>query len=154
MARPIIRGTQAVPTQALGQPVVPALVTQRRTFRSIPSLYKTKQQAQEEDRFHDRNILDPQRSEVSKTGTDNEVAGHSSAYDPDKPSPESSLEGVEEESKQEGKVSNPLNVSPANKDVSHARDPQEGGPDHNVEKSGPSGRGWTRKHREVNTGKK
>lgn len=154
MARPAIRNTQTIRSQSLGRPIVPALVAQQRSFRSIPSLNKTKQQAKEEDHFHDRTILDPQRSEVSKTGTDEEVAGHQSAFDPSKPAPESSLEAAEQESKQEGKISNPLNVSPANKDVSHARDPQEGGPDHNAEKSGPSSRGWTRKHREVNTGKK
>ncbi|KAF9890210.1 hypothetical protein FE257_006122 [Aspergillus nanangensis] len=140
--KPALRGTTPGP-----------LLPSRRTFQTFSSLRKTKGQQQEETHFHDRTSLNPQRSEVSKTGTDDEVAAHDSAFDPSKPDPESTLEAAEEESRKEGKISNPLNVSPANKDVSKPRGSQEGGPDRNAEKAGPSSRGWTKKHREVDVGK-
>lgn len=151
-----MRGTTTrAPTRAQLLPAIASTSrSTQRGFQSSPSLFKTKQHQDTEDKFHDRNILDPQRSEGTQTGTDEEVAAHPSAYDPTKPSPESTLEAAEEESKWDDKISNPLDVSPANKDVSHARDPQEGGPDHNAEKSGPSSRGWTRKHGQVKTGQK
>lgn len=104
--------------------------------------------------MHDRTVLDPQRSEVSKSGTDNEVAAHPAAYDPHRTSPESEIAATEEESQQEGKVSNPLDMSPANKETSKSRPPQEGGPDRNVEREKPSSRGSARKHGEVKIGKK
>ncbi|KAF7117944.1 hypothetical protein CNMCM5793_007294 [Aspergillus hiratsukae] len=124
-------------------------VQQRRAFRSLPCL----RASEEQPRMHNRNELDPQRSEGTKTGTDNEVATHHAAYDPNTTSPESEINQAEKESEQGGKVSNPLDVSAANKDVSGARDPQEGGPDHNKEKE-PSGRGSPRKGREVHVGGK
>ncbi|RHZ54365.1 uncharacterized protein CDV56_103285 [Aspergillus thermomutatus] len=123
-------------------------VRQRRAFRSLPCL----RASEEQPRIHDRNELDPQRSETTKTGTDNEVASHHAAYDPNTTSPESEIDQAEQETNQGGKVSNPLDVSPANKDVSGARDPQEGGPDHNAEKAGPSRRGSPRKGKEVHVG--
>ncbi|GFF39461.1 hypothetical protein IFM51744_04136 [Aspergillus udagawae] len=124
-------------------------VPKRRAFRSLQCL----RTSEEQPRLHNRNELDPQRSEGTKTGTDNEVAAHHAAYDPKTTSPESEINQAEKESEQGGKVSNPLDVSAANKDVSGARDPQEGGPDHNAEKE-PSGRGSPRKGREVHVGGK
>jgi cytoskeletal protein RodZ len=124
-------------------------VQQRRAFRSLPCL----RASEEQQKMHNKNELDPQRSEGTKTGTDNEVATHHTAYDPDNTSPESEINQAEKESEQGGKVSNPLDVSAANKDVSGARDPQEGGPDRNAEKA-PSGRGSPRKGREVHVGGK
>ncbi|GKZ36360.1 hypothetical protein AbraIFM66950_007394 [Aspergillus brasiliensis] len=123
----------------------------RRTFRSIAPL-RTTQQQKSETQSGDRNVLDPQRSESSYTGTDSEVAGHDAAFDPSNTSPEGQVEQAQKESEQQGKVSNPLDMSPGNKEASHARPPQEGGPDHNAEKEGPSSRGWTRKNREVRGG--
>ncbi|PKX95478.1 uncharacterized protein P174DRAFT_511223 [Aspergillus novofumigatus IBT 16806] len=134
------------------QPAFQAPVTavkQRRAFRSLEGL----RASEEQPRMHNRNELDPQRSEGTKTGTDNEVATHHAAYDPNTTSPEGEINQAEKESEQGGKVSNPLDVSAANKDVSEARDPQEGGPDHNAEKE-PSGRGSPRKGREVHVGGK
>lgn len=97
----------------------------------------------------DRNELKPERNEYSKSGTDNEVAGHPSAFDPSKTSPESEMEATGEETAREGKSSNPLNVSPGNKDVSQARDPQEGGPDSSTTRSA-SLRGAAPKNKQVN----
>ncbi|GFN17112.1 hypothetical protein AtubIFM56815_004892 [Aspergillus tubingensis] len=122
-----------------------------RTFRTIAPLRTTHQQ-KNETKSGDRNVLDPQRSESSYTGTDSEVAGHDAAFDPSNTSPEGQVEQAQKESEQQGKVSNPLDMSPGNSEVSHARPPQEGGPDHNAEKEGPSSRGWTKKNREVRGG--
>ncbi|KAJ9224521.1 hypothetical protein DTO021C3_815 [Paecilomyces variotii] len=97
----------------------------------------------------DRNELKPERSEYSKSGTDDEVAGHPSAFDPSKTSPESEVQASCEETRQEGKSSNPLNVSPGNKDVSQARDPTEGGADASTPHS-PSSRGAPPKNKQVN----
>ncbi|KAB8235040.1 uncharacterized protein BDW43DRAFT_49358 [Aspergillus alliaceus] len=135
-------------------PLIQSVEQNRRTFHFSPTSRTTHQQKEEEDKFHDRTILDPQRNEVSKTGTDNEVAGHPAAYDPSKTSPESEIQATEEESQQQGKVSNPLNVSPANKEVSGTRPAQEGLPDRNAEKSGSTGRGAARKNKEVNKPRK
>lgn len=101
----------------------------------------------------DRTALQPERSEGTLSGTDSEVAAHPSAYDPGKTSPESEIAAAEEESKEEGKTSNPLNMSAANQNVNRARDLKEGGADRNAAKAGPSSRGWTRKHRVVNEDK-
>ncbi|EAW06651.1 uncharacterized protein ACLA_083460 [Aspergillus clavatus NRRL 1] len=139
------RNTQRIPFRA---PIT--IATQTRSFRSLPSL----RASEEKPKIHDRNTLDPQRSEGTKTGTDNEVASHPAAYDPNTTSPESEIAETEKETKQGGKVSNPLNVSAANQGVSEARDPQEGGPDHNADKSALSGKGRTRKGKEVHTGNK
>ncbi|KAB8076368.1 hypothetical protein BDV29DRAFT_87553 [Aspergillus leporis] len=150
----ITRRGQSVKPRTHLQPLTQSLNQTRRPFHSSPITLKTDEHAKEEARFHDRDILDPRRSETSNTGTDDEVAGHPSAYDPKKTSPESELAASEEETKQEGKISNPLNVSPANTGVSGTRPSQEGLPDRNAEKSGSSGRGVARKNREVNKPRK
>ncbi|KAE8376232.1 hypothetical protein BDV26DRAFT_241125 [Aspergillus bertholletiae] len=147
-------------TTRLGQPIKTANLRaqqtlirptnpNRRAFHASLRPQTTHQQKEEESKFHDRNILNPQRSEVSQTGTDNEVAGHPSAYDPNTTRPESEVQESEKESQQQGKVSNPLNVSPANTEVSGTRPTQEGLPDRNAEKSETSRRGAARKNREV-----
>ncbi|KAL2012364.1 hypothetical protein VTN00DRAFT_5082 [Thermoascus crustaceus] len=121
--------------------------TTMRTLSTTASLF-----TRGEQKTMDRSTLRPERTEYSKSGTDDEVAGHPSAYDPSNTSPEGQTEASGRESQQEGKISNPLDVSPANKDVSQARDPMEGAPDQNV-KSGRSVRGSPRK-REVNVGQR
>ncbi|GAB1195167.1 hypothetical protein APSETT444_004421 [Aspergillus pseudonomiae] len=121
------------------QPLIQPINQNRRAFYASPRPQTTHQQKEEESKFHDRNILDPQRNEGTQTGTDNEVASHSSAYDPNTTRPESEIQESEKESQQQGKVSNPLN---------------EGLPDRNAEKEVTSGRGAARKNREVNKPKK
>ncbi|KAE8151396.1 hypothetical protein BDV25DRAFT_138918 [Aspergillus avenaceus] len=121
-----------------------------RTIHSTTKRQTTHDQKNQEDKFHDRNILNPQRSEVSKTGTDDEVAGHPSAFDPSTTAPESEVAQSEAETKEQGKVSNPLNMSPGNREASDARPPLEGAPDKNVDRGVSSSRGGARKNREVN----
>ncbi|PYI36592.1 hypothetical protein BP00DRAFT_110368 [Aspergillus indologenus CBS 114.80] len=125
----------------------------QRTFHSIPAL-RTSQSQREEMKSGDRNVLDPQPSEFSKTGTDQEVSQHDAAFDPSKTSPESQIEATQEETNQSGKVSNPLNVSGANKGVSEGRDPTEGAPERNADREASSKRGQTKKGKEVNDWKK
>ena len=110
--------------------------------------YATKDQTS--DKYQDRTKLDPQRSEVTKSGTDAEVAGHPAAFDPTKTSPESEIKATEEESKQEGKTSNPLNMSPANSETSDWQNQAEQEATRNVDKEKSSERGATRKNKEVN----
>ncbi|PLB39616.1 uncharacterized protein BDW47DRAFT_102803 [Aspergillus candidus] len=125
------------PSNRLTQP----LLTQTRT-------YATKDQTS--DKYHDRTKLDPQRSEVTKSGTDAEVASHPAAFDPSKTSPESEMKATEEESKQAGKTSNPLNMSPANSETNDWQNQAEQGATRNEDKERSSERGTTRKNREVN----
>ncbi|KAJ5173295.1 hypothetical protein N7492_005888 [Penicillium capsulatum] len=99
--------------------------------------------------IHDRTALNPERSEVTKSGTDSEVAHHPSAYDPTNTSPENELEATHQESQREGKDGNPLNMSPANKDVSAWRGPREGGPERNAEREASSAKGKPIKKRSV-----
>lgn len=96
----------------------------------------------------ERRVLNPERSETSKSGTDNEVAGYSSSYDPSETTPENELKVLENECRTVG-IINPLFISPANKDFSTLLDPMVGGSVHNADKLGVSGRGWTRKGKEV-----
>ncbi|KAJ5090062.1 hypothetical protein N7532_008746 [Penicillium argentinense] len=113
-----------------------------RTFSTIPSLQKDSQPTD-----IDREALNPQRSEVSKSGTDDEIAHHDSAFDPSNTAPESELAATEKESKSGKKGT--LNMSPANKDVNAWRGPTEGGPDRNVERGASSARGSPNKRRTI-----
>lgn len=96
----------------------------------------------------DREALQPDRSEVTKSGTDSEIAQHESAYDPSNTAPESELEATEQESNQKGKGGT-LNMSGANKDVNMWRGPQEGGPDRNAERGVSSTRETPNKRRTI-----
>jgi hypothetical protein len=86
---------------------------------------------------------------VTKSGTDSEVAQHPAAYDPSKTAPETELRATKEEHKREGKRGSPLDMSPANKDVSAWRGPTEGGPAQSADKPGPSVRGQPKKNRKI-----
>lgn len=113
------------------------------SFGTTPSFKKEKHQS-----LLDREALNPERSETAKSGTDGEVAKHPSAFDPSNTSPEKEHEATVAESKREGK-DDPLNMSPANKDVSAWRGPTEGGPDRNKDRGVSSSRGAPKKNRGV-----
>jgi hypothetical protein len=59
------------------------------------------------------------------------------------------MEATAKESSQRNKQSNPLDVSPANKEVNKAREPSEDKAERGAERP-PSARGWTRKNKPVN----
>ncbi|KAL4749772.1 hypothetical protein BDW72DRAFT_125268 [Aspergillus terricola var. indicus] len=106
----------------------------RRTFITTP--LRQAQPQDEEDHFHDRGKLDPQRSEETQSATTDEVATRDTAFDPSKTSPESELDASQKETNKKGDPRDPLTVSPADKDVSGARDPMEAGAAKNAEKEG------------------
>lgn len=96
-----------------------------------------------------RNELRPESDEYAKSGTDNEVAGHPSAFDSSKITPESEVNAACQESRRQGKIGNPLKYSPGNKDISQERDPGEGAPDESAPHL-PSTRVAPPKNRPVN----
>ena len=96
----------------------------------------------------ERLVLNPERSETSNSSTDNEIAGYKSSYDPSSTTPENELKVLENECHRTG-IRHPLFISPANRDFSTLLDPMVGGSVHNADKLGTSGRGWTRKGKEV-----
>ncbi|KAL4978809.1 hypothetical protein BDW66DRAFT_12196 [Aspergillus desertorum] len=120
----------------------------RRSF--IVTALRRAQPQDEEDHFHDRNKLDPQRSEETQSATTDEVATRDTAFDPSETSPESELNASQKETNKKGDPRDPLTVSPADKDVSGARDPMEGGAARNADKEGGahSGGGSPRKNRQ------
>lgn len=138
----------------------------RRTIRQPPSLwtpsrtpatrlpFSTSLQPQKEadntnSNLKDRETLNPERTEGTKSGTDSEVAHHPAAYDPHNTAPESEMEAAGKEKQEEGQERNPLNMSAANSDVSAWRGPKEGGPERNVDKTSVSGRGTPKKNRRI-----
>ncbi|OQE42358.1 hypothetical protein PENCOP_c004G07851 [Penicillium coprophilum] len=91
------------------------------------SYLQPRKTAQTEDRILERCILNPERAETCKSGTDDEVARHKSPYDPSRTAPIQEHLELEEEYKKEGdSIHDPLLVSPANMDVSQAVDPMAG----------------------------
>ncbi|KAJ5923387.1 hypothetical protein N7454_008632 [Penicillium verhagenii] len=147
----ITTGQQATrrtrPHQTLGLWKPPLSSATRGAFGTTSQCQKTANNA--ESSLKDREKLDPDRSEGTKSGTDSEVAQHPSAYDPHNTAPESELEAVGKEKQSQGVDANPLNMSPANSDVSAWREPTEGGPDRNVEKEATSAKGAPKKRRSI-----
>ncbi|PTU19006.1 hypothetical protein P175DRAFT_0411969, partial [Aspergillus ochraceoroseus IBT 24754] len=96
----------------------------------------------------ERQILNPERAETAQSGTDNKVGDDRYAYDPSTTNPEIEFRIFEEATRINGDI-DPLFISPANRDFSQLLSPTAGGAVHNLDKTGPSSRGWTRKHKEV-----
>lgn len=142
----ISSGRQAIRPTSHSHPIatLPRPVAVGRTFIATPHLYKQSAEAQD----FDRESLDPHPSEATKTGTDDEIAQHDSAFDPTNTSPESELEATERESQATGKKGT-LNVSGANKAANTWRGPQEGGPARNADKEETSKRGHPNKRRTI-----
>ncbi|KAL6238837.1 hypothetical protein BDW75DRAFT_188776 [Aspergillus navahoensis] len=104
----------------------------RRTFITTP--LREAQPQDEEDHFHDRSKLDPQRSEETQSATTDEVATRDTAFDPSETSPENELNASQKETNKRRDPRDPLTVSPADKDVSGTRDPMESGAARNADK--------------------
>ncbi|PGH00519.1 hypothetical protein GX51_05734 [Blastomyces parvus] len=122
--------------------IQPSRPVQRRfTIRFPSSSYTTStpahKEAQQNSKNQDRSDLDPKSTENTNSGTHAEVASQQTAFNPSNTAPESELEEARHESAEnngagangsgnERKSSkNPLEVSPANRDVSTSKD--EGG---------------------------
>lgn len=112
----------------------------------------TAQHEKNADGLIDRESLNPSRSEGTQTGTDDEVASHDASFDPNNTAPESEIAATEKESSERNKTSNPLDVSPGNKEVNKTRDPSKDPPESGVERP-QSAKGWTRKSKQVNQDK-
>lgn len=93
----------------------------------------------------DRNSINTEATEYSKSGTDDGAARQEAAFDPSKTSPESEKDTAGEGNEVSKKESdNPLDVSPANPDVSKPRGGQEGGAERSAggeDQSGKKGSG-------------
>ncbi|KAF2676156.1 hypothetical protein K458DRAFT_240067, partial [Lentithecium fluviatile CBS 122367] len=85
----------------------------------------------------DKDSLNPQSSEYSKSGDDDAASGAGAAFDPSTTSPEAAEKSNEQESGGNGA----LNVSPGNPDVSKPRGNQEGGSQGSPKTSSGSGTG-------------
>ncbi|KAL4929066.1 uncharacterized protein BDV17DRAFT_82849 [Aspergillus undulatus] len=126
--------------------VSPMQAQARRTL--LTSTPRLSQPQDEEDHFHDRNKLEPRRAaEASQSATTDEVAHRNAAFDASKTSPESELGSSREQTKKQGDQRDPLGVSAADKDVSHWRDPKEGGAEKNAERGASSSRQSPQKNR-------
>ena len=117
-----------------------------RSFMVVPPSRKNGSQG---DDFHDRESLSPERNEGTKSGTDNEVAQHPSAYDPSNTDPESELEAAGHDQPRDGQQRNPLNMSAANQGISAWRRPNEGGSDRNADRGSSSAKGNPKKSRTI-----
>ncbi|KAK8195859.1 hypothetical protein M8818_007010 [Zalaria obscura] len=99
------------------------------SYRPTPTLLARKDAQGKDD-------LKPESNEYSKSGSDDAAAAtEDTAFNPNKTSPEEEHDAAGEESK---KASNPLDVSPANHDVSQPRGGQEGGHEGSASESGQS----------------
>lgn len=126
-------------------------IQSHRNISTAPNLW-TAQHEQNADRLINRDALNPSRSEGTGTGTDDEVASHDAAFDPKNTAPESELEAAGRESEARSDTSNPLDVSPGNREVNKTRDPSQDPPESGVDKPA-SAKGWTRKGKAVNQDK-
>lgn len=136
------QATRANPRNSVAALCIAPSATSGRPFSAISQLLK------DSPPDIDREELRPERSEVTKSGTDNEIAHHDSAFDPSNTAPESELAATEQESGSTN-VKGTLDMSPANKDVSAWRGPTEGGPDRNLDRGVSSKRGTPNKSRTI-----
>ena len=73
--------------------------------------------------LQDRESMNTEAGEYSKSGSDTGTAQHDdAAFNPDKTSPEEEMEAAGE-----GQTGNPLNVSPANQEISSSSSEGSGG---------------------------
>ena len=93
----------------------------------------------------DREAVNTESNEYSKTGSDDSAASQKDpAFQPGKTDPES-----QRASSRPGDGRDPLNVSPANKEISQPRDQQEGGAQGAPDRKKASGEGSGMKNRKV-----
>ena len=93
----------------------------------------------------DRNSINTDASEYSKSGTDDAAAHQNeAAFDPSQTDPQE-----QKDTAGKGNDVNPLEVSPANPDVSKQRGSTEGGAEKGPERTASSGRGSPTKGKPV-----
>ncbi|KAF9892088.1 hypothetical protein FE257_002494 [Aspergillus nanangensis] len=148
MATNGLRGIQFLRTSQLSPSVPPSAAHLRKSY-TVFRMQSPPSDKRPQTLDFERQILNPERYETSKSGTDDEVAHHQASYDPSKTTPEMEFVADEEECTRTGELHHPLEVSPANRVCSEMLNPMVGGAVHGAARLGPSARGWTRKHREV-----
>jgi hypothetical protein len=130
-----------------GQPLPayspPSTHSQSYAISSVLALFRSTTTSTTTESSIDRTTLKPERSEHTKSGTDDEVASHPASFDPSKTDPECAAKATKRESQRRGMPGSPLDTSPANRDVSK---PAEGGAERNATKE-RSAKGWTRKQK-------
>lgn len=81
-----------------------------------------------------KDSLNPRSTEYSKSGSDDfSAATEKAAFDPSSTSPEEAMDTADKES---GEETSPLDVSPANQEVSQPRGASEGGAEGSAGESG------------------
>ena len=142
--------SRSIPRLSARIPPPRAIIT-RSQYRSLfrtPILGKEPATSTSDPNFKpnlDRHTLKPESDEYSKTGGDHAAAAQKSAsFDPKN----LDVEG-EKDIAGKGVDVNPLDVSPANREVSQARAEDEGMPESGVERTSASRRGGAKKGKEV-----
>jgi len=108
----------------------PFHTTPYRTFTTTPSALLPRKGSQ------DRESIDTEPTEYSKSGTDSESAAQEeAAFDPNNTKPETEKDVA---GQGQGKAGNPLEVSPANPEVSKQKGETEGGAENSGKDSGSS----------------
>ncbi|KAI9886093.1 MAG: Protein kinase C-like 1 [Watsoniomyces obsoletus] len=122
----------------------------------IRPLHQTAQTAWPRKDSQDKDSINREATEYSKSGTDDSTAAQEEAsFDPNITSPDAEQAkagegmGVSNQNRPEVSQPNPLDVSPANPEVSKTRPDDEGGPEHapgERERSRTSGGGSGKKN--------
>ncbi|KAI5212018.1 hypothetical protein E4T42_02591 [Aureobasidium subglaciale] len=103
----------------------PRVLSQRPIAKIISRPLSYTYQLQAAKDTQDKDSLKPEPYEYSKSGSDDQAARvEDTAFNPNKTTPEEQHDSAGRES---GDATNPLNVSPANQEVSKPRSPTEGG---------------------------
>ena len=115
-----------------------------RAFSAIPHHQKHADQAEDIN----REALDPQRTEVTQSGTDSDIAQHDSAWDPSNTAPESEFKATEQEHNNKGEEGT-LSMSPANPDIRAWQNQMERDSERGDEQRATSQRGQPNKNRTI-----
>ncbi|EME48339.1 hypothetical protein DOTSEDRAFT_120969 [Dothistroma septosporum NZE10] len=100
------------------QPFITRYALPTRTFTT------TSLRCNDKENLMNKDSINTDSREYSKTGGDSSAATEDAAFDPQQTSPEEQHESAKRES---GGSNNPLNVSPANKEISDPNDANKGG---------------------------
>ncbi|KKY14040.1 hypothetical protein UCRPC4_g06867 [Phaeomoniella chlamydospora] len=125
--------------------VAPKTTIASRQFRTV-----LPRQDDKKSTLMDREKMNTESNEYSKTGSDAKAAQEGeAAFDPSTTSPEAEKDSSSSTAPDSESQGDPLEMSPGNAKASQPRDEQEGGAQKGASKSGPSSRGGARKDRKT-----
>jgi hypothetical protein len=133
----IIMFHSQIPRRFLQRTAVQRPTTYRPTTLALPRFLSSTSSLQARKDTQDKDSLNPQSSEYSKSGDDDAASGSGAAFDPNTTSPES----AEKSNEQENGGNGALNVSPGNPEVSKPRGDEEGGAQGSPKSGSSSGSG-------------